>query len=321
MHSIKAKHAVYSHPPFVQWPSQEIHLTTDGKLCLRRPLDAGFLAATLCLILRERIMIIYGSKMYGAKDVVHGHGVCEHCGKYAKHKSYTGSKWGHLYFIPLIPAGGKMRVLKECSKCNMGNHIAAAKVPELHRSLQRGVEACLAAAAAGDHEYTDPETGEPNGTAPFLADAVDLLYTLGFRAEVPPILEALESSGAVFEYGAAKAVYAEMNGHPDEAMQALIAAAEANPESAYAPFALGQLHLRFGRPEEGLKELQFANQIVGNDPTILLEMTAPLETLKRYDELCDVLEQCMEMVPELESDKQFMKYYKKYSKKALKAAR
>ncbi len=62
----------------------------------------------------ETTMIIFGSKMYGVRNVVRGFDECEHCECYAQHKSYSGRKWGHVYFIPLFPMGGRVRVLREC---------------------------------------------------------------------------------------------------------------------------------------------------------------------------------------------------------------
>ena len=66
--------------------------------------------------------------------------------------------------------------------------------------------------------------------------------------------------------------------------------------------------------------MQDANEKAGGDVNILLDLAGPLESLERYDELCELLEQCIAMAPALGEDKKFMKYYKKYAKKAAKSA-
>ena len=57
------------------------------------------------------MLIIYGSKIYGKRDEITGWGRCEECGVYGRHSSYNGRKFGHIYYIPLIPSGPHLRVM------------------------------------------------------------------------------------------------------------------------------------------------------------------------------------------------------------------
>ena len=66
--------------------------------------------------------------------------------------------------------------------------------------------------------------------------------------------------------------------------------------------------------------MRVVDEKAGGDVNILLDLAGPLESLERYDELCELLEQCIAMAPALGEDKKFMKYYKKYAKKAAKLA-
>jgi len=50
-------------------------------------------------------MIIFGSRMYGKRNVAAGWGRCEACGHYGQLSNYNARKWGHIYYIPLIPSG------------------------------------------------------------------------------------------------------------------------------------------------------------------------------------------------------------------------
>ena len=68
-------------------------------------------------------MIVYGSRMYFKKNVVNSFGECEHCGGFGKTTSYQARKFGHIYFIPLIPMGKSSQILRACKGCSMGAQI------------------------------------------------------------------------------------------------------------------------------------------------------------------------------------------------------
>lgn len=265
-------------------------------------------------------MIIFGSRMYGKSNVFVGNGECEHCGNFVQQTSYNGRKFGHIYFIPLIPAGGRVRVLKECGSCNMGNHIPEVQVQDIWNGLKESLGDCIKACSAGQHEFPDRELGghEPIATGPFLAGTVDMFCALGFAEEVPQVLEVLKSTGARYEHAVATATFQELTGNMQGAIESWKIAVEALPDLPYAPFCLAGVAERTGQFDMALHYLHQANAILEGDVSVMLAMTGPLESLGRYQELCELIEKCIEIVPELESDKKFMKYYKKYSKKAAK---
>lgn len=266
-------------------------------------------------------MIIYGSKMYGVKNVVYTHGVCDHCGHYVKQKSYDGRKFGHLYFIPLIPEGGRVRVLKECPKCNMGQHVPVDTVPGLYGEVERLLGVCFEAAAAGEHTFTDPKDNEQVDTGPFLAQAVEVLTITGHAADVPGIIKLLEDDGAAYEAAVAAGAYDDIQGRQEQAAAATQRAAEIAPDLPYPPAVLAEHARRRGDAQAWLDHLRHAHDLVGGqDVGLMLQMIDPLEALQRFDELVAVMEECVRLVPELGRDKKFMKLHKKYGKKADKQA-
>ncbi len=91
------------------------------------------------------MIIIYGSRIYGKRDEITGWGRCEECGVYGPHSSYNGRKWGHVYYIPLIPSGPHLRVIKECGNCKTGMHIPEMDVPEMVQEIRLSADAALAA--------------------------------------------------------------------------------------------------------------------------------------------------------------------------------
>lgn len=64
------------------------------------------------------MVLIWGTNCYGQDDGFSRYEDCEQCGYYGRLKTYSTAKFGHLYFIPLLPLGQK-RVLSACPSCKM----------------------------------------------------------------------------------------------------------------------------------------------------------------------------------------------------------
>ena len=263
-------------------------------------------------------MIIYGSKMYGVKNVVKGTGACQHCGAYGPHKSYDGRKWGHLYFIPLIPSGGPMRVMKECASCGMGNHLPIAKVGELYASIEKLMQPCILAASEGAHVFED-EDGNETYTGPFLLDAIDLMYTAGYQGEIPELIGLLDNEVSRFEHGIASGAYQEIQGDTAGAITGYQNARDVAPDEPLPCMLLADFHGRAGRFEEQLEMLETAYELEPENPQLLLAQLGPLESLGRYQDVLAVMDRAEQMVPGLDRDKQYKKSRKKLEKKAAKA--
>lgn len=263
-------------------------------------------------------MIIYGSKMYGVKNVVKGTGSCPHCGVYGKHKSYDGRKWGHLYFIPLVPSGGHVRVMKECASCSMGSHLPKEQVGKLYANIEKMMQPCILAASEGAHSFDDDQ-GEEVYTGPFLLDAIDLMYTAGYRSEIPELVNLLDNDVSRFEHGIASGAYKEIQGDASGAMASYQAANHADPDQPLPYMLLADFHGRAGRSEEQLAMLDKAIEFEPENPQLLLVKIDPLERLKRYQDILVVMEQAEQLMPGLARDKQYKKQRKKFEKKAAKA--
>ena len=265
-------------------------------------------------------MIIYGSKMYGVKNVIKGYGSCPHCGVYGKHKSYDGRKWGHVYWIPLIPEGKPVRVMKECASCNMGSHLPQTQVGKLYRDIESLMQPCILAASEGLHSFDDDQ-GNETYTGPFLLDAIDLMFTAGYRKEIPELINLLDNDAARYEFFIASGAYNEIQGRTDDAFADYQAANNVAPDIALPYMLLADFHARAGRVEENLDMLNKALEFEPDNVQLLLVKVDPLEKLGRFQEIVDLLDQAERLVPELGSDKAFKKQRKKFEKKAAKAMR
>jgi len=259
-------------------------------------------------------MIIFGSRMYGRRDVVKGWGYCEHCGTYGKSTSYTGRKWGHLYFIPLIPAGPRVRVAKECKRCSHGMHIPETEVPALLNDTQQSSARALAALISGQETFDDEGTMRP--CAAFLAGSIELLYCLCAEEYVSLILATLQERGLTHAYQLVNGESLEFQGKQEEAAASFRQAAESDPTDAHPLLSLGSIHLSRKDHEEAKSLYEKALGLSSDKFPVLQVLLAVYDSLKDHAKLAETYEQCFELMPELANDKKVLKAYKKACKKA-----
>ena len=264
------------------------------------------------------MFVIWGSRMYGIRNVVRGFGECEHCQCFAKHKSYEGRKMGHLYYIPLIPMGGRVRVVKECAACDMGSHIPVDELPGFVKDLKDSLMQCVETVDEETHEFQHTNADEPVPVGPFLRDTVDTLYALDRSDVIKDAIQAFNSLDAKYESEVTQASLNEVSGIDDQAIQHYLAAQQT--VFLFPTYALASIYTRSGQFDNAIQCYHQITQNAGESIDIYLEMTVPLESAKRFDELCQVLERCFEIAPELKNDKKLTKYYKKYAKKAKRAS-
>lgn len=261
-------------------------------------------------------MIIYGSKMYGVKNVVWGFGACQHCGVYGKHKSYNGKKFGHLYFIPLIPMGGTVRVMQECVKCKMARHMPEQSVRPLYERIESLMGACVAAAELGEHTFSDGESPEPVETGAFLLDAIELMYVSGYHREVDDLVALFDSDAARYEHALARGVIKEMRSGKADAVEHFQQAIEAAPDQVLPYLLASDLSANTGNAQQSLDYLDQASEVRPGNIQILLARLGPLEKLQQWDAYCAQYDQCVQMEPGLAKEKKLAKLRKKYGKKA-----
>lgn len=262
-------------------------------------------------------MIIYGSRMYGKRNEVITHGYCRACDKTVKHKSYNGRKFGHVYFIPLFPCGKPSRVVQECGGCGMGSHIPEAEVPGICQGLAEDLHRCVEASGRGEHRIKNAD-GEEFDTGPVLASTVEMLTVLDNYGPVSAAIKDLGEDS--YERHVAEAVHEELGGQVQRAFECAKSAARANPDAVWPIVKLAEYSGRLNRHDDHLKLLDRATKMVGPEESLGLkiEKLTPLESLKEFGQMLDVMDECMRDSPELAQDKAFAKERKKVEKKARK---
>ncbi len=259
-------------------------------------------------------MIIFGTGMYWKKDIVNGWGYCDHCDKYVKNKSYNGRKWGHIYFIPLIPSGPKVRVVAECKSCSNGLHLPENEVADVLNDMRQSSKRALAALNDGHATFSDIE-GVETGCVAYLKDSVSMLFYLCAEDDVQMILSSLQENELTYEYHLVNGEVLEFQGQLDQAQASYKRAVECFPEDTYAMFALGSIHL-MNNDYDNAKVVYEKALLYSEDKfpvlSVLLEVYGPL---KDYHRLSETYEECFRLVPELAGDKKVYKAYKKACKK------
>jgi tetratricopeptide (TPR) repeat protein len=264
-------------------------------------------------------MIIFGSRMYGKRNLVEGWGQCEHCGTYGKVRSYNARKWGHLYFIPLIPEGPRVRVVKECRSCSHGLHIPETEVPGVLESVSARNERALAALDAGEAAFVEEDDGSRTDAVATLAGSVELLIGLGDDGRVGGLLDTLRAGGHTLAYHMVEGAVQEFEGALDDAAASYEAAAEAAPDDPTPLVWLGAVRLRQGRADDARRAYEAALPLADEGGKVLLlqDLITVYEALDDYDRAAATYEQCFELAPPLREEKKFVKAYRRACKRAM----
>ncbi len=259
-------------------------------------------------------MIIYGSRMYGRRNTVKGWGDCANCGNYAKHTSYSGRKWGHLYFIPLIPEGPRVRVVKECKKCSHGMHFPEQDVPTILNDLRQNTKHALAALIAGDERFDN--NGAMTPAVPWLVGSVDLLLCLQADDHLRLVLSALQAKHLTHAYHLVNGALQEFQGKLDEAAEAYRLAAGHAPADPLAFMAIGSIHMKKKDQQGARAAYEKALERSDDRVPVLQVLLRIYAAIKDYSLLADTYAECFTLVPELRHDKKVFKAYKKACKKS-----
>ncbi|MCG3138201.1 MAG: hypothetical protein HJJLKODD_02062 [Phycisphaerae bacterium] len=266
-------------------------------------------------------MIVYGSRMYGVRNVVLSHGECEKCGHYGELKSYDGRRWGHIYFIPLIPEGKPVRILKECKKCNSASSIPLADLDKVLTATRESVEHCLQAVEAGKNHFQLPGQAEKLPTGHFLRSHVESLFILSAAADIEVLYQRLEAAGAGHELLMAQSMHCELCGELNDSATFLEQAVDESDDPAVTLYLLARIYQSAGRHAEVVSTCEKCLNLAGDDLSVYLLMADSLDALQDYPRQNEILQKCVQLAPDLQTNKKFMKLVNKSRKKAEKAAR
>jgi tetratricopeptide (TPR) repeat protein len=261
-------------------------------------------------------MIIFGSRMYGKKDVLEGLGRCGECGHYGQLSNYNARKWGHIYYIPLIPSGPPVRVVKECPKCKKGLHIPEIEVEETMLEMRRDADAAIDAIAGGSTEYNRDGSSEPQNCLGAIFGNIDFFLCLGGREHVESIMRRLGERQRGYEQQFVSAAVCEFEGDLKAAAGAYETAARLTDRDRLPLLLAGEMWFAAGELDRALDAYRRASSLDPHDLDALQGMIDVHTAQNDYRQMSEVYERAMSIAPDLRNEKKIMKAYKKACKKA-----
>ena len=261
------------------------------------------------------MIIFFGTQIYRKENVVKGWTQCEHCGTFAESVSYDARPWGHVYFIPLFPAGSKQRFLRQCKKCTIGMQIPLSKLDDVRDEIVEKVVDTLEELKRGNKEFFPDEDNCPVPCGTYLANTVSTLLCLGEDDEVEKMQDSLEALHANLELTLVRGAIHEFYGEEKEAEQCFRSVLKGNYDSIVYPLYLAQHYQRWGYLEDAEELYLDGHRRWPDDVSYLEPLLAIYEELKVYEDLCDTYEKIFELVPEMQREKPFVRAYSKACKK------
>ena len=243
-----------------------------------------------------------GTHYYGKKNVEERAGVCEHCGKEVRLRTYETRLWFVVLFIPIIPLG-KKQILDECSRCTMHR---ALPLEEWERIKREAVSETVGKASQNPD---DPEA------------AIDLLGTLhAFKRrdearDLAAIMKQKFADSADVQLHLA--AYYDETGEHQTADGCYDRAFELEPANHGARRAIAFNCIQKGDVDRAAELLDFMmSPGPDQDPAVLGMLAAAYQEQRRDEEALKVHEVMLRSAPGLGKNGQFRKAVRS-SEKAL----
>ena len=261
-------------------------------------------------------MIIYGSRMYFKKNLVNSFGRCQYCGSYSKQRSYQAIKFGHIYFIPLIPLGSKSQVLNECRSCDMGAHIKMQDLDPMVDSLAERFKDWIIEIQDGNHEIEAGENGEKINGGELIAGILEELYCLKEIENVDSITTILDSNNMGYEKAMVMGRWHEIQGKLDEAKQEYESAHRIAPDRTLPLYQLGLAAVNSNDQVTAESAFSRYTKLEPEDASPWIELAGMYEGKKDWPNIIRTYDEIYTLAPDVIPDKGMKKLYKKACKKS-----
>jgi hypothetical protein len=261
-------------------------------------------------------MLIYGSRMYFKKNTVKTTGECEHCGTYGNLTSYQAKKFGHLYFIPILPMGPHSQVLRECPQCRIGTHLSMTDLEPIVASLADQFKSWIIAIQDGQTELVLEGETEPTNIGHLIAGILDDLYCLKEIESIESISTILSSSNLRYENDVVSGCWHEIQGDLPQAKMNFQSAHQSRPEEALPLFRMGSIAAKTGNVQEAEAAFENYSKLFPEDITPYIELAGLYDDQKNFAGIVRVYDMIYTLNPDVIPDKGMKKIYKKACKKS-----
>lgn len=260
-------------------------------------------------------MIIYGSRMYFKQDQVTSYGECEHCGAFSRMTSYKAQKFGHIYFIPLIPMSSKSQILRECKNCDMGMQIPLNDMEPRVASLTEKFKTWIVEIQSGNRTTT-MEDGTEINLGLLISGIIEDMYCLKEIEGVDHIVKILVDNGMHYESNLVLAQWYEIKGDLKQSAASLKEAHQLEPEDSIVIFRIGRAEVKLQNVAGAEAAFQKYMQLEPEDVSAWIELATMYEGMKDYPNIVRTYDEIYSMNEQLVQEKAMKKVYKKACKKS-----
>lgn len=261
-------------------------------------------------------MLVFGVRMYFRDKTRISYGDCPSCRAYASMKSYQAYQFVHVYFIPLIPTGGKKQILRECSKCTTGVQMSAADANAAADGLEESFKSWVHMLAEGESEIVVEEGAPPVKIGIMIAEHLEDLLCLDKLTEIDSLCELVSEAEMPLEHWIIRAKWASLFGDLSSSLRFCQEAVKANPKDSYAAALLGNTAIVADEPEIAQQAFDAYSAIEPTDPMPFLVLSDFYEKRKEFAGIVANLDKLFDIHPDLLSNKTLAKQYKRACKKS-----
>ena len=261
-------------------------------------------------------MLILGRRMYFKKNVVRAFGQCRHCGVYGKNVSYQARKFGHIYFIPLLPMGAKSQVLRECKRCGKGTHIPLPRLETNVDTMAEQFKSWITALADGKSELVLKKGDEPENIGILIIGILPDLYCLKEIESIEAINSMLDANNMGYEKEIIVGRWQELKGDLQQAKLNYKAAEKLQPNNPFPLYQIGMVELK--QKNIPAAEVAFKKYltILPNEMLVYVALGDAYELDKNYPKIVEIYDEVFRLRPDFIADKGLRKLYKKACKKS-----
>lgn len=254
------------------------------------------------------MLIIWGSKFYGKENSATTFGYCENCGEFGKLEHFNGKKWGHLYYIPIIPSGKRSRIWDQCSQCDSTKALPEEEIPGMASEILGDLRKI-----AADYNDQMPDSDQLDTCLETVSAGYEMLVKLDRNDDARQLIGLFEQNNFNLGKGLVMAKMAEMKGEDNETFR-ILENTFSGRNLRFVNEILGENYFRnknLSKAEERFQKLIDADR--ENMYAMLMLLNIHMKTDDR-GKFLNLYHELSSKKPELLKDKPIKKYYKKINK-------
>ncbi|MEZ6092341.1 MAG: hypothetical protein R3C05_30930 [Pirellulaceae bacterium] len=267
------------------------------------------------------MVIIWGQKPYFKRYKVSSYGFCQHCNRFVKRQSFHARTFFHLYYIPFIPTGAKMRHHQYCPKCQQCLLIPLDEFAQSTEELKTRAAECVMAIMDGETTVRFDGMDEAEGIecVAALAELIDWLHDAGERTFIVELINRLGQAQQSLPHTAMQAELDRIQGSRREAIERLQGLMNSHADHGFPPRRVAPLLTLEKRHADAAEAWNRALAMESDTHArigLLLMRIEALNAAKQWSEAVKAYDELFAIEDSLRNDRAIYKSYTKSRKKA-----